>query len=88
LQPLQDSLESLPGDLRRNFTLMHDLDVKNKNILREVDSASDEYLRKVRELSPGNPSFRLPTKPFKTGFEQSLYFVEYSVHLIVIIARI
>ena len=49
----QDSLESLPGDLRRNFTLMHDLDVKNKNILREVDSASDEYLRKVRELSPG-----------------------------------
>jgi inhibitor of growth protein 4 len=32
---------------------MHDLDLKNKTILREVDAASDEYLRKVRELSPG-----------------------------------
>merc|ERR1719270_1626463 len=32
---------------------MHDLDTKNKDILVEIDSASDEYLRKVRDLSPG-----------------------------------
>lgn len=52
LEHYLDSLDSLPGDLRRNFTLMYDLDMKNKTILRDVDSASDEYLRKVRELSP------------------------------------
>ena len=32
---------------------MHDLDSSNKDILVEIDTASDEYLRKVRDLSPG-----------------------------------
>lgn len=53
LEHYLDSLESLPAELRRNFTLMHDLDVKNKTILNDVDSASDDYLKKVRELNPG-----------------------------------
>ena len=48
LEHYLDSLTSLPGELRRNFTLMHDMDDKNQNILRDVDAASDEYLRKVR----------------------------------------
>ena len=52
LEQYLDSLGSLPAELRRNFTLMHDLDNKNKSILQEVDGASDEYLRKVRELGP------------------------------------
>jgi len=30
---------------------MHDMDDKNRNILRDVDAASDEYLRRVKELS-------------------------------------
>ena len=47
LEHYLDSLDSLPGELRRNFTLMHDMDDKNRNILRDVDAASDEYLRKV-----------------------------------------
>ncbi len=51
LEQYLDSLEPLPSELRRNFTLMHDLDVKNKNMLKDIDSAADEYLRKVRDLS-------------------------------------
>lgn len=51
LEHYLDSLDSLPGELRRNFTLMHDMDDKNRNILRDVDAASDEYLRKVKDLS-------------------------------------
>merc|ERR1719284_1911578 len=31
---------------------MHDLDTKNKDILVDIDSASDDYLKKVRDLSP------------------------------------
>jgi len=52
LEHYLDSLENLPGEVRRNFTLMYDLDGKNKNILQEVDGACDEYLRKVSELNP------------------------------------
>ena len=47
LEQYVDSLETLPAELRRNFTLMHDLDTKNKAILQNVDAASDEYLQKV-----------------------------------------
>jgi len=50
LEQYLDSLEPLPAELRRNFTLMHDLDTKNRTILEDVDSASDDYLRKVRDL--------------------------------------
>ncbi len=31
-----DSLGSLPGELRRNFNLMRDLDEKNMEILKDV----------------------------------------------------
>lgn len=48
LEQYLDSLQSLPDELRRNFTLMHNLDTRNKSILQDVDAASDEYLRKVR----------------------------------------
>ena len=51
LEQYLDSLESLPSELKRNFTLMHDLDLKNKNLLQEIDASSDEYLRKARDLS-------------------------------------
>ena len=34
-------------------TFLYEQDVKNKTILNDVDSASDDYLRKVRELNPG-----------------------------------
>jgi len=52
LEHYLDSLDNLPGEVRRNFNLMYDLDDKNKSILQEVDAASDEYLRKVNDLSP------------------------------------
>ena len=51
LEQYLDSLEPLPGELRRNFNLMHDLDSKNKQLLQDIDTASDEYLRKARDLS-------------------------------------
>jgi len=51
LEQYLDSLEPLPAELRRNFTLMHDLDTKNRKILEDVDAASDDYLRKVRDLA-------------------------------------
>ena len=52
LEHYLDSLETLPGELRKNFTKMTDKDVMNKDIMVQIDGASDEYLRKVRDLSP------------------------------------
>lgn len=52
LEHYLDSLETLPGELKKNFTKMHDKDVLNKDIMVQIDGASDEYLRKVRDLSP------------------------------------
>ena len=53
LEHYLDSLEGLPGELRDNFEKMAGMDKKNKTIMVDIDSASDEYLRKVRDLSPG-----------------------------------
>ena len=53
LEQYLDSLENLPTELKKNFNNMHDLDSSNRDILVEIDTASDEYLRKVRDLSPG-----------------------------------
>jgi len=53
LEHYLDSLEDLPSQLRQNFYNMRELDVQNREIMIDIDSASDEYLRKVRDLSPG-----------------------------------
>ena len=53
LEHYLDSLEDLPSQLRGNFDTMAKLDRQNKGIMVDIDSASDEYLRKVRDLSPG-----------------------------------
>ena len=56
LEHCLDSLEALPGELRKNFTIMHDLDQKNRSLLQNIDEASDEYLRKARDLSTSQKS--------------------------------
>jgi len=53
LEHYLDSLETLPSELKKNFNKMNDLDTRNKDTLVDIDCTSDEYLRKVRDLSPG-----------------------------------
>lgn len=52
LEHYLDSLEDLPTELKNNFSRMHDLDKRNRDIMVQIDGSSDEYLRKVRDLSP------------------------------------
>lgn len=47
-----EGLGGLPEHLRKNCTTMHDLGIKNKQVINDIDLASDEYLRKVKQLSP------------------------------------
>jgi len=82
LEHYLDSLETLPSELKKNFNKMHDLDVKNKDIMVEIDSASDEYLRKVRDLSPGKRKAEMEKiqKMFKQAKEISDDKVNIAVH--------
>ncbi|XP_066143177.1 inhibitor of growth protein 5 isoform X1 [Euwallacea fornicatus] len=50
LEHYLDSLEHLPIELQRNFTLMSDLDKRAQTIMKDIDSSADEYLRNLKTL--------------------------------------
>jgi hypothetical protein len=52
LEHYLDSLEHLPIELQRNFTLMRDLDARAQALMRNIDRLADEYLRNVKTLQP------------------------------------
>ncbi|RZB77514.1 ING domain containing protein, partial [Asbolus verrucosus] len=45
LEHYLDSLENLPIELQRNFTLMRDLDSRAQGLMQNIDSLADSYLR-------------------------------------------
>jgi len=52
LEQYLESIESLPYDLQRNFSLQRDLDQRAHDLLDEIDKLCEEYISKVRELPP------------------------------------
>ncbi|XP_037083466.1 LOW QUALITY PROTEIN: inhibitor of growth protein 4-like [Pollicipes pollicipes] len=52
LEHYLDSLESLPAELRRNFTLMRDLDERSHGLSRTLERESDEYRAAAGGLGP------------------------------------
>lgn len=73
LEHYLDSLEDLPAELKNNFSRMHDLDKRNREIMVQIDGSSDEYLRKVRDLSPSKRKVEMEKiqKMFKKAKEIS-----------------
>ncbi|KAK6175383.1 hypothetical protein SNE40_013859 [Patella caerulea] len=51
LEHYLDSLESLPGELQRNFNLMRDLDQRTQDLMKEIDGLTKDYLENVKSLS-------------------------------------
>ncbi|CAH0557548.1 unnamed protein product [Brassicogethes aeneus] len=51
LEHYLDSLEHLPNELQRNFTLMRDLDSRAQTLMKNIDSLADEYLRNQKTLT-------------------------------------
>ena len=43
------SITGLPEDLKKNFTKMLSLDQKNKDLTNNIETSSQEYLKRVRE---------------------------------------
>lgn len=52
LEQYLESIESLPYDLQRNFSLQRDLDQRAHDLLDEIDKLCEEYISKVRDLPP------------------------------------
>lgn len=48
LEQYLDSLENLPIELQRNFTLMRDLDARAQDVMRKIDKMADEYLQNIK----------------------------------------
>ncbi|XP_057304502.1 inhibitor of growth protein 4-like isoform X2 [Hydractinia symbiolongicarpus] len=52
LEHYLESIESLPYDLQRNFSLQRDLDQRAHDLLDDIDKLCEEYISKVRDLPP------------------------------------
>ncbi|XP_021454807.2 inhibitor of growth protein 5 isoform X2 [Oncorhynchus mykiss] len=51
LEHYLDSIENLPCELQRNFTLMRDLDNRTEEKKEEIDKLAEEYISSVRNLA-------------------------------------
>ncbi|XP_074605660.1 inhibitor of growth protein 5 isoform X1 [Brevipalpus obovatus] len=51
LEHFLESLDTLPSDLQRNFTLMRDLDEKTQDLVRKINSESENYMESAHGLN-------------------------------------
>ncbi|XP_068905484.1 inhibitor of growth protein 5 isoform X2 [Tenebrio molitor] len=59
LEHYLDSLEHLPIELQRNFTLMRDLDSRAQGLMQNIDSLADNYLRNQKTVTPDDKKEQL-----------------------------
>lgn len=50
LEHYLDSIENLPFELQRNFTLMRELDQRTQDLSKDIDRMSEDYVGKVRDM--------------------------------------
>lgn len=58
LEHYLDSLEHLPIELQRNFTLMRDLDARAQTLMKNIDKQASEYLHGLRNAKASGPDKR------------------------------
>ncbi|XP_053202173.1 inhibitor of growth protein 4-like isoform X2 [Panonychus citri] len=51
LEQFLESLDALPADLQRNFTLMRDLDLRTQELIKRINNVSESYLNSVNDLN-------------------------------------
>ncbi|XP_063074964.1 inhibitor of growth protein 5-like [Engraulis encrasicolus] len=52
LEQYLDSIEGLPFELQRNFSLMRELDNRTQEQKTEIDNLAEDYIASVKELAP------------------------------------
>ncbi|KAK3546725.1 hypothetical protein QTP70_033426 [Hemibagrus guttatus] len=79
LEHYLDSIEGLPFELQRNFSLMTDLDNRTEEKKVEIDGLASEYMESVRNLSPEERVQHL--KRIELAFSKCLEFSDDKVQL-------
>lgn len=51
LEQYLDSLDSLPIELQRNFTLMRELDSRAQDVMKTIDRVAEDYLDNMKHYS-------------------------------------
>ncbi|CAH0385272.1 unnamed protein product [Bemisia tabaci] len=51
LEQYLDTLENLPVELQRNFTLMRELDSRVQAVMQKIDESGDDFLKNIKLLS-------------------------------------
>ncbi|XP_063965428.1 inhibitor of growth protein 4-like [Lytechinus pictus] len=79
LEQYLDSIENLPFELQRNFTLMRDLDQRTQELAKSIDEDTVNYLKNVRDLKPEQRAERL--KKINHSFTKSREYGDDKVQL-------
>ncbi|GAB1604541.1 inhibitor of growth protein 4-like isoform X2 [Argonauta hians] len=79
LEHYLDSLESLPVELQRNFTLMRDLDQRVQDTMKEIEKIAELFLRNVRTMNKDNRLAHLDS--INLRYNKSLGFGDDKVQL-------
>ncbi|GIY25273.1 inhibitor of growth protein 5 [Caerostris darwini] len=79
LEHYLDSLETLPSELQRNFTLMRDLDTRSQHAVLNADKLSKEYLQKVDSIPEAEKSDE--TKKIRDYFQKASTFADEKVQV-------
>merc|ERR1712227_91061 len=79
LEHYLDSIENLPYELQRNFTLLRDLDQRAHDLLSEIDKICEEYVSKIKGLTP--PEKRDYLEKIDSAFKKSREYGDDKVQL-------
>ncbi|RWS30526.1 inhibitor of growth protein 4-like protein [Leptotrombidium deliense] len=79
LEYFLDTLDPLPADLQRNFTLMRDLDHQTQDIIKKVKNDSEDYLNAVSQMSSSDKTEKL--KEIHNMFEKAKVLSDEKVQL-------
>ena len=74
-----ESIESVPGELQRNFNMMHDLDKRVYELMKEVESCYNQYLENVSEMKNSDKAQSL--SDIRQKFEKSNTYSDDKVQL-------
>ncbi|KAJ7379733.1 Inhibitor of growth protein 4 [Desmophyllum pertusum] len=79
LEHYLDSIENLPFELQRNFTLMRELDQRTQDLSKEINTMSEDYMANVRSMDAPNRTSHL--KKIENAFVKSREYGDDKVQL-------
>lgn len=74
-----ESIESVPGELQRNFNMMHDLDKRVQDLMKEIETVYSQYIEKAGELKHSEKAKYL--SDIRQKFDKSNTFSDDKVQL-------